>query len=251
MKKMEKYIEKLDDKNVKYNVKLFPIYYMFANDFLFFYAIEFVFLLQIKKFTSSQILLLDSMIPLFSILFNLPITLFVERHGKRKSLVIGNICMCLCLILMILSQTFIGIIFAFMFNSIGFCFKRLTETNILAESINIKNSKRKSLFSLVYSTGLKNYLILDGFTSFFIGLTFEINGYLPIIISLIFTVISTSISSCFKITEEEKKENNKFRESFTKEYKKQIVDLKDSFLKFIKSKRLRALMFFIFLFSGL
>ena len=42
---------------------------------------------------------------------------------------------------MILSQTFIGIIFAFMFNSIGFCFKRLTETNILAESINIKNKK--------------------------------------------------------------------------------------------------------------
>lgn len=44
MKKMEKYIEKLDDKNVKYNVKLFPIYYMFANDFLFFYAIEFFFI---------------------------------------------------------------------------------------------------------------------------------------------------------------------------------------------------------------
>ena len=50
MRKIEKYIENINDKNVKYNVKLFPIYYMFANDFLFFYAIEFVFLLQIKNF---------------------------------------------------------------------------------------------------------------------------------------------------------------------------------------------------------
>lgn len=251
MRKIEKYVENLDNKNVQYNVKLFPIYYMFANDFLFFYAIEFVFLLQVKNFTSSQILLLDSMIPLFCILFNIPITLFVERHGKRKSLVIGNICMCLCLILMILSQSLIGIILAFLFNAFGFCFKKLTETNILAESINIKNSKRKSLFSLAYSTGLKNYLVLDGVTSFFIGLTFEINGYLPILISLIFTVISAALSSCFKITEVEEKENNKIRKSFTKEYKKQIIDLKDSFVKFMKSSRLRAFMLFIFLFSGL
>ena len=43
MRRIEKYIENINDKNVKYNVKLFPIYYMFAYDFLFFYAIEFVF----------------------------------------------------------------------------------------------------------------------------------------------------------------------------------------------------------------
>lgn len=248
MRKMNKYVEYIDDRNIKYNLKLFPIYYMFANDFLFFYAIGFVFLSQVKNFTSSQILLLDSMVPLFCILCNLPITLFVEKHGKRKLLIIGNICMCLCLILMILAQSFIGIILAFLFNSFGFCFKKLTETNILAESINMNNSKSRDLFSLVYSTGLKNYLILDGVTSFFIGLTFEINGYLPIIISLIFTVISTSLSTCFKIAKKEKSNNKK---SFIKEYKNQIIDLKNSFVKFIKSKRLRALMLFIFFFSGL
>lgn len=251
MKKIEKYVENIDNKNVKYNVKLFPTYYMFASDFLFFYAIEFVFLLQVKHFTSSQILMLDSMIPLFCILFNIPITLFIERNGKRKSLVIGNLCMCICLILMILSKSLLGIILAFLFNSFGFCFKKLTETNILAESINIKNAKEKSLFSLAYSIGLKNYLILDGITSFFIGLTFEINAYLPIIISLIFTVIATSLSTCFKPTKAEEKIKDKDKKSFTKEYKKQFRNLKSTFIKFIKSKRLRALMLFIFIFSGL
>jgi len=65
MGKIEKYIEEIDDKNIKFNIKLFPIYYSFSYDFLFFYAIEFVFLSQVKNFTSSQILLLDSMIPHF------------------------------------------------------------------------------------------------------------------------------------------------------------------------------------------
>ena len=252
MGKIEKYIEEIDDKNIKFNIKLFPIYYSFSYDFLFFYAIEFVFLSQVKNFTSSQILLLDSMIPLFCLLFNIPVTLFIERNGKRKSLVIGNICMSICLFLVIISRSYIGIIVAFLFNSFGFCFKRLTETNILAESINIKSKKEKSLFALAYSTGLKNYLILDGVTSFFIGLTYEINGYLPMMISLIFTIVSTILSACFKKTDVEAREKakSKPKKSFIKEYKEQLAELKKSFAKFIKSERLRALMLFIFLFSG-
>ncbi len=250
MRKIEKYIEEIDDKNIKFNIKLFPIYYSFSYDFLFFYAIEFVFFSQIKNFTSSQILLLDSMIPLFCLLFNIPVTLFIERNGKRKSLVIGNICMCICLFLIILSRSYIGIIVAFLFNSFGFCFKRLTETNILAESINIRSKKEKSLFALAYSTGLKNYLILDGVTSFFIGLTYEINGYLPMIISLIFTIVSTILSACFRKTDVEARGKPKPKKSFIKEYKTQLTELKKSFAKFIKSGRLRALMLFIFLFSG-
>ena len=36
-----------------------------------------------------------------------------------------------------------------------------------------------------------------------------------------------------------------------KEYKKLFIDLKDVFLKFVRSRRLRSLMIFIFTFSGL
>ena len=38
MKRIEKYIEGIDNDNIKYNVKLFPTYYMFASDFLFFFG---------------------------------------------------------------------------------------------------------------------------------------------------------------------------------------------------------------------
>ena len=250
MKRIENYIDEMKDKNIKRNVRLFPAYYMFACDFLFFYAIEFVFLTQVKGFSSAQVLLLDAMIPLFSILFNIPITLFVERVGKHRSLVLGNISMCLCLLLIILSQNLTQVIIAFLFNSIGFCLKNLTETNVLAESIDMKNKTGKSLFALAYSTGYKNYLILDGITSFFIGLTYAVNPYLPIIISLAFTVIATCLSTCFRKTPSEIREDKKQKQSFLKEYKFQLKDLFKSFGRFLKSGRLSALMLFVFFFNG-
>ena len=246
MKNNERIVSSSDVLNKSFNVKLFPIYYMFSCDFLFFYAIEFVFLQQTKNYTSSQILFFDALIPLFSLLLNIPLTLFVVKNGKKKSLVIGNTCMCICLILIIFSNSIYLTIIAFLFNAIGFCFKGLTETNILADSINMKNKNEKKLFSLAYSLGLKNYLILDGITSFFIGVTYQINEYLPIVISLMFTVISTFISACFKTKEKKNDESIKF---FV-EYKKQFVNLIDSFKKLFKSKRIKALLIFIFLFSG-
>ena len=114
----------------------------------------------------------------------------------------------------------------------------------------MKSKEGKTLFGLAYSTGIKNYCILDGVTSFFIGLTFTINGYLPIIISLIFTMVSTYLSACFKKTEIESKAKDIKRQSFIKEYKKEMNNLKSSFIKFLKSRRLRALMLFILFFSG-
>lgn len=155
--------------------------------------------------------------------------------------------MCFCLTLLIISQSIYGVIIAFFFNSLGFCLKGLTETNILAESINMKSQNSKSLFALAYSAGLKNYMILDGITSFFIGLTYAINPYFPIIISLVFTSISALLSAYFNVKPQPK---NKEKKSFIKEYKLQFTNLKKSFKKFIKSRRLKALMLFTFLFSG-
>ena len=42
------------------NIKLFPIYKLFAYDLMFFYAIQMLFLHNIKGISISQILLLSS-----------------------------------------------------------------------------------------------------------------------------------------------------------------------------------------------
>ena len=41
------------------NMKLFPIYKMFAWDLLFYYAISFLFLTNVKSLSASEVVLVD------------------------------------------------------------------------------------------------------------------------------------------------------------------------------------------------
>ena len=47
------------------NAKLYPIYKMFSWDLLFFYSIEFLFYINTKKITTSEILLINGFFWLF------------------------------------------------------------------------------------------------------------------------------------------------------------------------------------------
>ena len=57
----------------EYNIKLFPIYKMFAWDLLFYYAISFLFLTEVKHFTAADVVLVDvSLYTLFKFLLQVP-----------------------------------------------------------------------------------------------------------------------------------------------------------------------------------
>ena len=57
----------------KFNRRLFPVYKMFAWDLLFYYAISFLFLTEVKHFTASDVVLIDvSLYTLFKFLLQLP-----------------------------------------------------------------------------------------------------------------------------------------------------------------------------------
>ena len=70
----------------KNNMKIFPIYKMFAWDFLFYYAIIFLFLTQVKGFSASQVLLADSFYAIFRILSDMFCVNVTDLIGKQKSL---------------------------------------------------------------------------------------------------------------------------------------------------------------------
>lgn len=78
----------LEDKR-KFNIKLYPIYKMFSWDLLFYYAISFLFLTEVKGFSSSDVVLLDvSVYTLFKSLSQLPSTIITDKLGKRMSLIV-------------------------------------------------------------------------------------------------------------------------------------------------------------------
>ena len=78
----------LEDKR-KFNIKLYPIYKMFSWDLLFYYAISFLFLTEVKGFSGSDVVLLDvSMYTLFKCISQLPSTIITDKLGKRMSLIV-------------------------------------------------------------------------------------------------------------------------------------------------------------------
>ena len=239
------------EKKKDYNIKLFPTYSMVAADFIFFYAIEYVFLTSVKNFSSAQVVLLDSLIPLFCILVNIPCTVFVEKIGKKVGMAVSNFAMMLCLILLILGTNIYYVAFGFFFNAIGFCLKRLVDTNFLAENIEMKSKEGRKLFSTVIAISNRNYYVLDGVTSFLTGLTFMINGYLPMIISLAFATMAFVISLMFKNveTKEEKEEEEKLKVG--KAFKREFKNVIDSFKTLLKSKRIRSFLLFVLAFNGI
>ena len=97
----------------KNNARLYPIYKMFSWDLLFYYAISFVFLVQVKNFTIAQVMLTDALYPIFKIVLNIPSITIIDKLGKRKSLLLANIILAIYLVLLIFCNGILNLIFIF------------------------------------------------------------------------------------------------------------------------------------------
>ncbi len=246
MKTIAKYKTKKEEiKAKKQNAKVFPIYKMFSWDLLFFYSTQYLFYTMVKGITAGEILKANAFFPLFIIIMQLPAAICADFLGRKKSLILGNIMMTVYILLLIILPGVFGIFFANIFYAFGYSIKSVQETNILYDSTATKGGE--GLYPKINGKGATGYYILDGVASLVSGYLFVINGYLPMVICLIFTIISTIISTKFKDIYVNKLEENELSNKL-KEYKE---DFKFSIKNIIKSKRLRALLLFMGLFNAM
>lgn len=127
----------------------------------------------------------------------------------------------------------------------GYSLRGIQATNILYDSTTTKGGE--GLYPKINEKGATGYYILDGIASLTAGYLFVINGYLPMIICLAFTIIATIISTRFKDIYINKLEENEISNK-VKEYKE---DFKLSLKNIITSKRVRALLIFMGIFNAL
>ena len=246
MKTIAKYKTKKEETKAKrQNAKIFPIYKMFSWDLLFFYSTQYLFYTNVKGITAGEILKLDAFFPLFIIFMQLPATICADLLGRRKSLIVGNVIMILYIFLLIILPGVVGIFIANIIYAFGYSLRGIQATNILYDSTATKGGE--GLYAKINGKGATGYYILDGIASLTAGYLFVINGYLPMIICLAFTIIATIISTRFKDIYENKLEENEISNKI-KEYKK---DFKISIKNIITSKRLRALLIFMGIFNAL
>ena len=227
------------------NAKLYPIYKMFSYDFLFFYSIEFLFYVMVKKITASEVLLISGLYFFFEVVMQIPAVAITDFLGKKKSIILGNILIVLHTIILLIFPGAISIIFANLMSSFGFCIKTIAEPNLLYDSVSTKGGD--GLYSKLEARGDSWYYILDGIASLVAGYLFVINGYIPIVVCLLFSIISLLLSLGFKDIYEVKQKGKMQLSTTLKEYG---GNLKESFKFIIKSRRMKALILFQIVFYG-
>lgn len=219
----------------KRNMKLFPTYKKIAWDYLFYYSIDFLFLTQIKHISAADIVLASSMKSLFGIFIQIPANIIVEFLGRKNSIILGNILNCLYMIIFMMTGNLFDLIIAKFISSLASSIKDIAEPSLLNTSI--PPSKYKSnIFAKINAKGASGYYLLGAITKIIAGFLFEVNGYLPIICSLLSLILVTIISIFFIEPIKKQKSLNK-ETSITR----QLKDIKEGFTFIIKSERLKAL----------
>lgn len=223
------------------NLKLYPRYRRLARDFLFFYTINVLFLTQVKKIDMSAIVLVDTFYALFVVILQIPISMIIDKVGRKKGIIIGNICNVIYLILVINSSNLFHLICAEIMSASGFSFKDIAETALLNESIELSKNEKSKMFAHIQGKAVSGYYILSAISMVVSGFIYGINPYYPMILSLIIVIITLLMSTRFNEPVIVNKEDNK---------KEEQVSFKESVLFAFKSKRCRSILLFGGVFYG-
>ena len=234
-----------------YNVKLFPIYKMFAWDLLFYYAISFLFLTEVKNFTPADIVLVDvSVYTFFKFLSQLPSTIFVDKLGKKQSLVMANIFLVISILLIIFASNIYVFVFAEAFMAIAYAIKSLTESNILYDSLP-HSEKRQKHFSALDGKGSSLYYYLNAVSCAATGFCYMISPYLPVVLCLCISILALYLSTRFySLNSHSNIELSKVPTALER-LKEYMKEYKYIFKHIVRSGRLRSLILFYGLFQSL
>jgi len=225
----------------KRNMGLFPIYKRLGWDYIFFYTINFLFLVQVKNINPADIVLIDSFYYLFTTTMQIPATFIIEYIGRRNAIIFANVLSCLYIVVILFSQNLLNLILAELISSLAFAIKGSAEPSLLNESIPPTRNKSK-IFAKINEKGMSGYYVINGLATILAGFLYEINPYIPMILSLVVLAIVTIISTLFiEPVSKKKKEKNA----------NQIKDIKDSFGFILKSERVKGLILFSVIMTSL
>lgn len=235
-------INDINTQKRKQNMKLYSMYRAISADILFFYAIDFLFLTQVKNISASDVVLKSSFYALFMIILQIPANILIDKMGTRRCTILANIFNVIYLIMIMLATDLQILIIAEFVSALCFSIKDVSDTTLLNISIP-EGEKKGEIFSKIEGKGSKNYYYINAITMVISGFLYTINPYIPVIGAVIIAIIATILSAGFQDIEisDTNIESKRFS---VDEY---IIDLKNSFKFIIKSHRLRSLI----LYSGI
>ena len=221
----------------KQNMKIYSLYRTISLDLIFYYAIEFLFLTQVKGITPSQTVLSTSFYAIFMIILQIPASVIIDKLGTKKCTVFANVFNTLFIILIMTCGSMYQLIFAQFISALCFSLKDISDGALLNYSIP-ETKKKGDIFSRIEGKGFQNYFFVNSITAVISGFLYVINPYIPITLTLIFTIFSVILSLGFKDIEKTKKQQKKEENKVKRHY---IKELQEGMKFIIKSQRLRSL----------
>lgn len=217
------------------NLKLFPKYNRLSRDLLFFYTINVLFLIQVKKIDISAVVFVDTCFSFFIVLLQMPAFYIVGRIGIKNGMILSNICNTIYIILVMNSRNIIWLIFAELISGLAFSVKSIVEPAMLNGSINAKKEEKSKIFARIQGKAVSGYYALSAISMILSGFLYEINPYIPLMFSLGISIVTIIISTKFDdVKVEVDKEDNKG----------DTVPLKEAIKFVFKAKRIRCLLIF-------
>lgn len=188
---------------IRSSIKLYPTFYAFSADLIFFVPIDTLFLTLVKGLNASQISAMTMIGLLICILSQKIIVKATKRIGNANSVRLGAFMLFLSSVILTFGKSFISLVIYRIINELAFMFWNMT--SILLRNDLIYLGKKDEYYT-VRNKAKVMYGITTMITALISGYLFNINKYLPMYISLVIYFIIFIIS--FKFYEVQVKEEN-------------------------------------------
>lgn len=195
---------------IKRSIRLYPIFYAFSADLIFFVPIDTLYLNLVKGMDASQISAMTMIGLLVCILAKNTIVKIAKKIGNANSVKVGALMLFIASIILTFGKSFISLVMYKIIYEVAFMFWDLT--SILLRNDLIYLNKQDKYFS-VRNKAKVMYGITTMITALASGYLFNLDKYLPMYISIIMYFIIFIVS--FAFYEEKVDEENDIRPTNT------------------------------------
>lgn len=195
---------------IKRSIRLYPIFYAFSADLIFFVPIDTLYLNLVKGMDASQISAMTMIGLLVCILAKNTIVKIAKKIGNANSVKVGVLMLFIASIILTFGKSFISLVMYKIIYEVAFMFWDLT--SILLRNDLIYLNKQDKYFS-VRNKAKVMYGITTMITALASGYLFNLDKYLPMYISIIMYFIIFILS--FAFYEEKVDEENDIRPTNT------------------------------------
>lgn len=195
---------------------LYVLYRTFCSDLLFWIVIDNLFLSTVKGLNAFDIVLVTLAGLSFSLLLYPLTNQIVKKTNNKFSIIMGALCYIVATICFMISNNLVGFIIGQTFHGLATPFRMVS--NVILTN-NLKHTNKENEFIKWESYGALGYSIITLSVSIFAGILFNINPYLPVIL----TLIATFIALLFAFIYEDSNKNSNMIKSQTVSIKKNKV----------------------------